>query len=506
MTWTTTLLLCAAGAAYGAPVEQVNISGSAGHSTLASAIAAVSDNGEIQIVEAGTYRGTVVLIGGKTYTIRGTVPGVIVANSNGEALVATEAPPTGAVNVTFDNVTIDRNQSADGTGLIPTVGSNTGAAMNIDQSASFPVTITLINNSSVIHSGPGLVSPPVSIDAGEAIKFNLGVVAGAPITFSMTGGVVSTTATQSNNKATIRQQGTVPIDGLTASFTNVNINTAGRSLVNVASGGNNHDWTFDGCTMTNTNITQVNYGRGIEFTGFPGGNSKFTFVDTSITCFEEVFRAPDLAAITGAEITFNRCVLDNSAGTRSDRTLDIRFADATASNEVNVFNSVIKSQQGTGSAARGFYTEGSTGRAYHTTFIAAGTGGERAINSANSSVTSWANCVFVNFLGSTSQIVGGGGLDPREGNAIGGPTDSTVLGADRFYTATIGDLLLDSNGKQSAGSPVIAQGTANAAIATAIGAVDIEGNIRPNNGVLKPDAGAYQFGTYSDARQWQLYY
>lgn len=506
------VILASGSMASAAMLEQVNLSGSAGHSTIQSAVTAVSDGGTVEIIEGGTYTGQVVIPGGKTFTIRATASGVVSENSAAVWNIprnSTDAvfPPgtvvLGTVNVTLDGFTLRRT-------------AGTGTVFDIDQRAASPVTVTL-NNMTVEHVTSGG-------SGGEAIKIDdgdNGATGNCPtLTLNATNCTIRTDSAAGSGKSAIRVQSdaTDIIDNLTVNLTNCTLSAVTEGVIRT-DGRNNQNFTLTGCTLTTV------ADRGFEVDD-PTDNSTFSLTNTTITSGLHAILAND--AGVGNDWILNRCTFDNASGALPARAIQITYTDSVnnpVTNTVSMYNCVVKSQQGVSNTSRGISMQDVTAKLYHNTFIAAGTGGARVYSSsastsptANGTAIDAQNNLIINYKGEDQgggvfDIIGGS-VPSSHGNVVVGPTDDSGAGTTHSYTlaaesqaaAIAAAVVNPTTLVPLSGSPANGYGFIDGLVAAAVGN-DRNGNSRPNPIGSNPDSGAFEtsFGGSAAVEGWMTY-
>lgn len=503
-------------AIFAAPIESVNLDGSAGHSSLHTAIAAVDNGGVVQFVEAGTYTtGSLVLLAGKSYTIRNNSGGTVVYEVNAGSVQAPnkdEVSPIytpGNVNVTLEGFTIQRT-------------AGTGPTIDIDQRRDGETVSLTLNNMVIDHT----VGPT---GGGEAVKFDNGAVTGAlpigAVTFTANG---STFRSRSTTKAGIRVQSDLAtFQNTTISLTDCTVTSdedAGVMVTMVAG------QPMNSLNLNFTNVTiNALKDRGLEFSPNATGefnNKNVTLTGVTINTEEEGILCNVIGA--GNDWVIDRSRLNNTFGTPvGDKTIDLRYDDAptTNTNTVKLYNSIIRSQQGVTSATRAVHLQDSMAEVYHNTFIAAGTGGARVLSTSNSAGTLGSIMVCVNnaILNYKGEDIGGGIYDIAGGSMLGsqnnvivGPTDDDSFAGSRVYisagenqaSAIVSAGVSGSSLAPLLGSPLLEAGATNATVLSALGNQDINGDPRPFPALTDPDAGAIEIGTPNpptDAKGWDLY-
>lgn len=501
---------------HAALLEQVNLDGSAGHSTIQSAVNAVSDGGVIEIIEAGTYQGSVLLPGSKSFTIRATVPGVVSENIPGSGLYSVPnastvlTPPLdllfidGKVDVTFEDFTIRR---VDGT----------GPAFDVDQRLKQPnpvddYTVTLtFDNMIVEHSLAGAGGEALKIDDGPA-----GVTGnGATLTINAVDTIFRTVSNSGTSKSALRVQSDASdvIDNLNVNLTNVLVEGVNEGVIR-NDGRNNQNWTL-------TNVTINAPGdRAFEMDD-PHSGCTFTFTNVTINAEEECILAND----PGEDNTWilNRCTFNNAFGTLGDIAVNIRYPDnvsdpvfggiLTPSSDIQMYNCLILSQEGSGGNFRGFNQQDNIATLYNNTFIAAGTGGEKAMGNSNGAgasgtVTVARNNLMLNYADAgvvdplLRQVMSGSYAGSGY-NIIVGPVDDDSKGATGLWVDTPAGLAgcITAAGINAttyvpeAGSVTLGASDPDPAIVTAIGGVDRLGVTRPGPTGSIIDVGAFENAT-----------
>ncbi|MBI1290630.1 hypothetical protein GC173_05240 [bacterium] len=494
-------------------LETVGASGT--HATVQAAIAAVDDNGVIEIVDAGTLTGAIDLgAGPANYTIRkaaAVVGEVILTNGNAGFVVYNAIGFEVAGNSTrvIEGVTLERNG---GTGVVIDVDQSNlgnGALTGAQQTATLALTL---NDCIVRHTGP------VSGDVGEAIKLDDGYAGGAAVIFNANNCTISTTGEGASQKAAIRVQD-AGWDNLTVNLNNCTISNPGyRVIRNDGTGLQN--WTITDCTINGvTSLTPPDgYGRAIHMTA-AHSNSSFTITGSTVTTREEALIV-DGTTGTGNTWTISGNTFDNTAAA-TDATVRIIYSTAD-SNSLRFFNNVVKTGEGSNATTNRSLNLGGFGATsglyiYNNTFVGGGNGTAVGIAGTGVQANAWNN-LFLNYVDTVTGVMGGSytgtGYD-TDNNIIVGPADDGSKGSNGAYISTTAGLAnaltaagLDSNFKPTLGSAVLGAGaTTNAALANSfadilasIGSVDRDGAARQT----PPDVGAFELADPSTVSDWQI--
>lgn len=491
---TAASLLLAAAAAQALNTQQVNVSGSAGHATIASAINAGVLSGDpnvrVEVIEAGTYGNLISVPSGITLTIIGTVPGVIADNGDGNAINLAAGGTD--FNVTVENIRLQR-------------GTGSGGVVDID-AGSGTTTVTFRDCEIAQTVGGGVGGEAVILDTRPA------VVTGQ-ITVNFDGCTISAIS-QTNNKAALRIRNNpvaTPVD-----FNNLHMNLTDTDI---SSGDAGILWTSTTAGLSGVQFTMTGgsisapVDRAFEFSEATN-NCQFTFTDATLTAEEEVILVSETG--DGNTWTFDRSTFDNSAGALGDHNVQVRYTSSLnpTTNRVYVHNSVFKSQGG--AAVRTLFMTDVITEAFHNTFVSAGTTSGRAVSNqaqtaGNGALTVLKNNVFLNFPGETGDLIAGSTLGSTS-NVIVGPSDDTSAGTTHTYISATAGLsnattaaVVNAGFVPQIGSGLLNVGNTDPAIYAAIGGVDHDGNVRPNPTVDAPDAGAFE-GTPVPAavNSWQL--
>jgi len=504
----TLLALAAASIAPAAALETVGTGGT--QATIAAAIAAVDNNGVVEIITAGTYTESLSLHSGPAnYTIRkaGSVVGT----------VTIEAPVDGLSSALVLSATATTDQTIAIEGLTIQRPLGIGPAVALNQSTTNTAVVTF--NDCIIRA-----TGVVNADRGEALSVVAGGSAAVgPVTFTLNlnNSDLSTTSLKADSKAALRIQAAT-VTNFAVNSTNTNYVSFHRAIR--SDGGDNQNWNLTGGTITalTERAFQLNTSHA---------SSTVSMTGVTIIAGEECIHVDQAATVTpNNKWTLNRCTFDNTANSAGvgDQTVRITYGAATTS-ELNVYNCLFLLAQGVSTTNfRGLNVAGfnSTGTGtqglyiYNNTFVGGGTGSGAAVGGTTVEANCWNN-VALNLTGGDF-IFGGsyssGTLRASGKNHIVGPSDdSTPPGTDRVYTVAAAGLAnaltaagLDSNYKPLSGSILIGAGAAdfNSAgitthtktdILSLVGSVDRTNIARSN----PPDVGAFE--DMASVYEWSMF-